>query len=294
MDNSQPVSKMHGCGNDFVVYVDLDEQTTPEEVKKMCASHTGVGADGVIAVIKSRVPEAKYRMKYFNADGSVGQMCGNGIRCFAKYLVDNGLVTEGKIPVDTDAGMIVPEVLENTPREAIVKVNMGRPILQDIKQVTLPADKDGLVHVPFQKLTGTYIGMGNPHVIFFVEKGKAEQYVKEYGSQIEHMTATFPTKTNVEFVEINNRKDLTMHVWERAVGLTLACGTGACATLVAAVLQGFAETQAKVHLPGGTLEISWEGKDAPVFMTGPATNVFNIQNLQELLLDAKKTKKPLG
>lgn len=274
------IQKMHGIGNDFVVYTDFDERTTAEDVRKICDRHFGIGADGVITVTKSRIPEATYRMKYFNADGSLGEMCGNGIRCFAKYLLDNKLVKrKGKIFVDTDAGIIIPEVLENTSDEALVKVNMGQPVFYDPQQVSLLPNKKGLVHVTFHNMKGVYMGMGNPHVIFFVEKGQAKEFAQKYGSQIENMTNLFPQKTNVEFVEIDNRKNVTLHVWERGCGITLACGTGACATLVAATLLGLTNNVAKVHLPGGTLEISWEGNDTPIFMTGPAQNVFEIQDL---------------
>lgn len=285
-DISYPITKMHGTGNDFVFYVDMDEKTTPDHVRKICAVHTGVGADGVITVTKSRTPKAKYRMKYFNADGSLAEMCGNGIRCFAKYLLDNKFVLEkGKIPVDTDAGIIIPEILENSEKEARVLVNMGKPILYNPDQIALSPDKSGLVTVPFKNFKGTYISMGNPHIIFFVEKGKAKDYTKEYGSQIEHTTSLFPQKTNVEFVEVNSKKDLTMHVWERGAGLTLSCGTGACAVLVAAVLNNYVDNKAKIHLPGGDLEVVWDGKEESVFMTGNAVNVFTIESIGKFLFN---------
>jgi len=279
---------MHGTGNDFVVYVDFDERTTPDIVKRICIIHTGIGADGVIAVSKSRTLKAKYRMKYFNSDGSLGEMCGNGIRCFAKYLLDNKLINKkGKVSVDTDAGIIIPNVLENSEKEALIRVDMGKPVFYNAEQIIKRRSKDGSVHFAFSltsrdgkkhKLDGVYIGIGNPHAVFFVEKGNAAKYAREFGPQIEVMTNIFPQKTNVEFVEVNNRKELTMYVWERSVGLTLACGTGACAVLVAAVLQGYSERIAKIQLLGGALEISWDRNDSHVFMTGPAVNVFTISN----------------
>lgn len=291
-DPKYPITKMHGTGNDFVMYVDFDERTTPSDVRKISDRHFGVGADGVITVTKSRVPDAKYRMKYFNSDGSFAEMCGNGIRCFAKYLVDNRFVSgNGKIPVDTDSGIIIPEVLKNSEKEAMVKVNMGEPVLKNSKQVALEINNKGIVQVEVEvtnsknnkvKLTGTYVGVGNPHVIFFVKKGESENYAKEFGSQIEQNTKIFPQKTNVEFVEINNDKDLTVNVWERGAGLTLSCGTGACATFAAAVLNGISEKSAKLHVPGGTLDLSWAGKGQPIFMTGPAVNVFHIDNFDLL------------
>lgn len=281
--------KMHGLGNDFVVYVDFNEKTTPSMVRKICKFHTGVGADGVITVTKSRLKEAKYRMKYFNADGSTAEMCGNGIRCFAKYLLDNKLVSKkGKIPVETGAGLIIPEVLKNLQKEALVRVNMGKPVLQNLDQVTLSSGKNGVVGISLEvkdkKLKGTYISIGNPHVVFFVDNGLAKKYAKELGPEIEKMTSIFPKKVNVEFVEVNNKKDLTMHVWERGVGLTLACGTGACAVLAVSVLNGYSNNTATIHLPGGDLEVSWKGGDSPIYMTGSATNVFEIKDIEKLLL----------
>lgn len=287
-NSSFPITKMHGIGNDFVVYEDFEQRTTAEDVRKICDRHFGIGADGVITVVTSRIPGVLYRMKYFNADGTLGEMCGNGIRCFAKYLLDNRLVKQkGKIPVDTDAGLIIPEILENTPEEALVKVNMGQPIFYDPQQVSLSPNKKGLVNFVFKNMKGIYIGMGNPHVIFFVEKGQAKEFAGKYGSQIENMTKIFTEKTNVEFVEITNKRNLTMHVWERGCGVTLACGTGACATFVAAVLQGLVDDNAKIHLPGGTLEISWGGNDSPVFMTGSAVNSFQIKDLQSIITTKK-------
>lgn len=286
-DKRFPVTKMHGLGNDFVVYTDFEERTTPDIVKKLCDRHMGIGADGAISVVKSRIPQAKYRMKYFNSDGSLVEMCGNGIRCFAKYLFDNKFVTKkGKIPVDTDAGIIIPEILSNNAREAMIKVNMGVPVSYNKKQVAIKPGADGLVKIPFPlkrimdrsllKLAGTFISMGNPHVVFFVEKGQAEKLTKEYGPQIEVLKEIFPQKTNIEFVEINSRKDLTVHVWERGCGYTLACGTGACAVLAASVVNKLTDKSAKVKLPGGLLEIDWEGNGRPIFMTGLAKNVCKI------------------
>lgn len=282
---SYPIMKMHGCGNDFILYVDFEEHTTPEQVRKMCEFHTGIGADGVITVTRSRMPQAKYKMKYFNSDGSTAEMCGNGIRCFAKYLLDNKLVTKkGEIPVETGAGIIIPEVLKNSSKEALVRVNMGKPVLYNPEQVTLSPNKNGVVSVSLKiknkKIKGSYMGMGNPHVVFFVDKGFAQEYAKELGPQIELMTSIFPKKTNVEFVEVNNEKDLTVYVWERGAGFTLACGTGACATLAAAILNGYSASLATIHLPGGDLEVSWKGGEKDVYMTGTATNVFRISDLQ--------------
>lgn len=287
-DPKYPITKMHGTGNDFVLYVDFEERTTPDDVRKICDRHFGVGADGVITVAKSRVKDARYRMKYFNSDGSFSEMCGNGIRCFAKYLVDNKLSVRGKIPVDTDAGIIIPEVIKNNGNEAVVRVDMGKPVFVNPKHTAVSPDKNGIVRIEVdvtnsdkkaEKLSGIYVSMGNPHAVFFVKKGTAGRYAREYGSQIELNTKIFPQKTNVEFVEINNRGDLNIHIWERGVGITLSCGTGACATFAASVLDNITGNSAKVHVPGGTLELEWEGRASSVFMAGPAVNVFKLTDL---------------
>ncbi|HUQ85302.1 MAG TPA: diaminopimelate epimerase [Candidatus Limnocylindrales bacterium] len=294
-DSRYPVTKMHGTGNDFLVYVDLNGETTLEDVRKICASHIGVGADALITITESRDAEASYRMKYFNSDGSFAEMCGNGIRCFVKYLIDNELVSvKDKITVDTDRGNIIAEVIRNSVKEGIVKVNMGIPVFEDSKHTLLPVNNNGSVKFTVSvvnskdkrivKLRGIYISMGNPHAIFFVKKGQGDEFSKEYGPQIEKNIKLFPEGTNVEFVEVNNKKDLTVNVWERAVGITLSCGTGACAAFVASVLNNYVGDLANVNLPGGSLTISWEGIDKPVFMTGPAVNVFNVNSLDKFLL----------
>jgi diaminopimelate epimerase len=294
-DPSFPITKMHGTGNDLVVYVDFDEKTKPKHVRQICDRHYGIGADGVVTITKSRVANAEFRMKYFNSDGSLAEMCGNGIRCFAKYLIDNKLVTgTKKITVDTDAGILIPEVLKNTKIEAQVKVNMGKPMLWNPKHVTKNPGKDGIVRVRFPMsglegkkkiiLDGMYISMGNPHAVFFVKKDLGERYAKEFGRQIEINKKTFPQKTNVEFVEVTDKKNLKVYVWERGSGLTLACGTGACAAFALAILNNYVDTPAKIKLPGGILEMSWEGKGKSIFMSGPTENVFDINDLDKFLL----------
>ncbi|MBN1412833.1 MAG: diaminopimelate epimerase [Spirochaetales bacterium] len=281
-----PVLKMHGCGNDFVVLYDYDEQLTSGQAAQICSRHFGVGSDGLVTVTRSRIKEAAYRMKFFNPDGSLAEMCGNGIRCFAKYLVDRGLVQNpGAIPVDTDAGLLVPEVLENNPVSSMVKVNMNKPVLHSRDQVNLMPGNDGVVRGKVSGLDFTFVSMGNPHAVIFTHS--PEQWVLEYGPGIESNRDMFPQKTNVEFVKVNTPSDLTMRVWERGAGETLACGTGACASLVASVLNGKAANEAVVHLSGGDLRIAWEGNDSPVFMTGKAVNVFeiNTDTLDEYLLN---------
>jgi diaminopimelate epimerase len=273
-----PIVKMHGCGNDFVVLTDFNEKITAEQAKAICSRHFGVGADGLITVVNSRIERVPWRMKFFNPDGSIAEMCGNGIRCFIKYLFDHGLVTvEGSLQVDTDAGIISPEIIKNTEREALVRVNMGIPELYNKSQVNISPGEQGIVRGNVNGHHFTFISMGNPHAVIF--SGQPEKDVKQFGPSIENNKKIFPQKTNVEFIQVLTPERLVMHVWERGAGITLACGTGACAGVVAAVVNGHCQTSATVQLPGGDLAISWEGIGEPVFMTGGATNVFEITPL---------------
>ncbi len=283
--NNKPVLKMQGCGNDFVVLFDLDDKLNQDIVKKICSLHYGVGSDGLIAVMTSRKKEATYRMKFYNPDGSLAEMCGNGIRCFSKYLLDLGLIEKGKeIPFDTDAGLIICIILENNKKEANIKVNMGKPILYDPSQVSMSPSAAGMVKGRIEKFDFTFVSMGNPHAVIFTDN--PENDVKKYGSIIEKNLNIFPKKTNVEFVKVNSKNDLSMFVWERGAGETLACGTGACATLVASCINNFSDNKAVIHLLGGNLTIEWQGNDYPVFMTGGAENVFeiNVDSLDKYLL----------
>lgn len=273
--NGKPVMKIHGCGNDFVLLPDYGDKLECEQVKKICARHFGVGSDGLVVLMESRVPEAKYRMKFYNPDGTTAEMCGNAIRCFAKYLVDLELAVAGEeIPVDTDAGIVKPVIEKNTPQRARVRVNMGIPVFNS-GQVAVDPGENGLVRGETCGMAFTFVSMGNPHAVFFCDN--PPERLKKYGKIIESDTALFPWKTNVEFVRVNSENDLSMHVRERNAGETLACGTGACASMVAAVVNGCIKNNAVVHLPGGDLEIAWEGKGEPVFMTGEACNVFEIK-----------------
>ncbi|MBN2531843.1 MAG: diaminopimelate epimerase [Spirochaetales bacterium] len=272
-----PVLKMHGCGNDFIVLPDFNEKIIPGQVRALCSRHFGVGADGLITIVNSRIDRVPWRMKFFNPDGSIAEMCGNGIRCFVKYLFDHGLISEtGAVPVDTDAGIITPEIIKNADREALVRVNMGIPGLYNQSQVTLSPGERGIVQGNASGHDFTFVSMGNPHAVIF--SGQPEKDVIQSGPLIENNKALFPQKTNVEFVKVISAERLQMHVWERGAGVTLACGTGACAGFVAAVLNGHSRSSATVQLPGGNLMISWEGPGEPVFMTGNATNVFEIES----------------
>jgi diaminopimelate epimerase len=271
-------TKYQGLGNDFIL-VDNRGQTTPrltpQQAAQVCDRHVGIGADGVIFLLPGD-SGANYTMRIYNSDGSEPEMCGNGIRCLARFIAD----LEGKTgaeaqtyTIQTLAGLITPEVQMNGQ----VRVNMGSPRLlaQEIP-TTLSAPDEKVINVPLgvagQTWAVTCVSMGNPHCITFVEDVEAIQ-LAQLGPQFEHH-AVFPQRTNTEFIEVVRPDYLKMRVWERGAGATLACGTGACASLVAGVLTGHCATTATVELPGGPLHIEWSALDQAVFMTGPAQKVF--------------------
>ena len=291
-----PIMKMQGCGNDFVVMTDVNEQITPEQARVICDRHFGIGADGLITILKSRVKGAKYRMKFFNPDGTIAEMCGNGIRCFAKYLGDHNSSGFTVQNVDTDRGIVRPEIVSNSDVEALVKVDMGIPNLYDPTQVKRGSAGEYGVRLEGDVIRGrikgvnfTFVSMGNPHAVVFTDD--PDKDVKLYGSILETYLDVFPKKTNVEFVKVNSSTDLTMRVWERGAGVTLACGTGACASLVASVLNNYVTDYAKIHLLGGDLDVSWDvaNRNNHVFMTGPAKNVYEIKarDLDQYLFGGK-------
>jgi len=278
MSTSIEFVKMHGLGNDFII-VDCYRhpysvgQLVPASVP-LCDRHVGIGGDGLILVLPSR--QADFRMRIINNDGSEAEMCGNGIRCFAKYLYEHGLTRQTTFTIETLAGIITPALLLDGDRVQAVRVDMGEPRLE---RATIPMlGSAGQVvneplHVSEESFAITAVSMGNPHAIIFVDD-VVQFPVEQYGPLIEKHSA-FPRKTNVEFVQILSPTALKMRVWERGAGITLACGTGACATLVAAVLTGNSERSATVGLPGGPLAITWSDEDNHVYMTGPAEEVFS-------------------
>ncbi len=265
-------SKMEGLGNDFVVFDDRDERigknySYNELSVKLCDRHFGV-------VLNSSTHDIKYRI--FNPDGSEPQMCGNGMRCFAKFVFENGIVAKEEFKVETLAGTIIPKVNVVNGKVETVRVDMGEPITTAAKvpfiskletSVSEELNIDGTV------MNVTAVSMGNPHAVFFVEKA-TDSLVKTMGPKIE-IHERFPEKTNVEFIEVLSRNEMNMRVWERGAGETLACGTGACATLVAAVLNNKTDNKALIHLMGGDLTIEWNRESNHVFKTGPAKLVFN-------------------
>ena len=271
-------TKMHGLGNDYV-YVDGHEQNLERfNLGKLSAlvsdRHFGVGSDGLILILPSDV--ADFRMRIFNPDESESNMCGNGMRCCAKYVYDHGLTDRTELSFETLAGIIKPELTVADGEVSSVTVDMGEPRLarKDIPMTGEPADEpviDEELDVEGQTVRITCVSMGNPHCIQFVDSVE-DAPVKTLGPNIEYHPA-FPDRTNVEFIEIVDREHVKMRVWERGAGETLACGTGASATAVACALNDLTDRSVEVELLGGTLEIEWAANDH-VFMTGPATEVF--------------------
>ncbi len=277
-------TKMHGIGNDYV-YMDCTKKRleNPEELARLVSDrHKGIGADGLILIQPSE--EADFEMAMYNADGSYGKMCGNGIRCVAKYVYDNGLTDKTELKIVSGGAVKYLKLLVKGGRVEKVRVNMGEPVLEPEK-IPVIGKGEALIGEPVvvdnQVYEMTCVSMGNPHAVVFlddVERLKLE----ELGPKFENHER-FPDRINTEFVRRIDRKNLQMRVWERGSGETMACGTGACATAVAAVLNGLAERDVTVHLLGGSLEISWDEKDNCVYMTGPAATVFTGEfDLEEL------------
>lgn len=270
-------SKWHGLGNDFVIVNGFTEQITDYEAaaREVCDRHFGVGADGLVLVLPSAV--ADFQMRIFNSDGSEAEMCGNVTRCVARYVYEQGLTDKTRLTIETKAGLIKPELLQ-ADGETQVRVDMGEPRLvpTEIPVVDIPGNPivSAPIQVAGQEYAVTCVSMGNPHCVIFVND-MSQVPLAEVGPQLE-TAAYFPRKINVEFVEVLDEERVRMRVWERGAGITMACGTGACATLVAAVLNAKTKRKATVVLDGGELIIEW-GTDNHVYMTGPATEVFRGQ-----------------
>jgi diaminopimelate epimerase len=268
--------KYHGLGNDFIL-VDNRQQSepliTPEQAVSWCDRHFGIGADGVIFALPGQA-DTDYTMRIFNSDGSEPEMCGNGIRCLARFIADlEGESAKEIYRIHTLAGVIIPKLEANGQ----VTVDMGKPRLLAAEiPTTLAAADQQVVSVAIEAAEKSWqvtcVSMGNPHCITFVEDVAAIA-LEAIGPQFEHHP-TFPQRTNTEFIEVVSRDYLKMRVWERGAGITLACGTGACAALAAGVLNGLCDRRATVELPGGCLEIEWSEVDQRLYMTGPAQQVF--------------------
>ena len=269
-------TKMHGAGNDYV-YVDgfAESVDDPAELAKAVSDrHFGVGGDGLILILPSTV--ADVRMRMFNADGSEAEMCGNGLRCVAKYAYDHGLVKGLEVVVETGAGLLPVKLFANAAGKVDrVQVNMGRPRLSraEIPMTGPPAERviDRELTILDRTFRISCVSMGNPHCVIFVDDVDAFP-VATYGPVIEHHEL-FPRRTNVEFVQVISASEVRQRTWERGAGETLACGTGASAVTVAGLLTGRTGSRLLNHLAGGDLELTWDG-DGEVFMTGPAVEVF--------------------
>ena len=269
-------TKMHGIGNDYV-YVNCFEESVknPAEVSKFVSDrHFGIGSDGLILISPSAI--ADFRMNIYNADGSQAEMCGNGIRCVAKYVYDYGLTDKTDISVETLAGIKYLRLQVENGKVASVEVNMGAPILEP-KEIPVAVEESPVVNVPVEVKGKIYhmtcVSMGNPHAIIFMNNVK-DLDIEAIGPYFENHTV-FPKRTNTEFVEVLDRNTVNMRVWERGSDETLACGTGACATTVACILNDKTENEVTVHLLGGDLKIRWDRDANQVYMTGPATVVFD-------------------
>lgn len=265
-------TKMHGAGNDYI-YIDATREVpeAPEALAQAVSDrHFGVGSDGLVLIMKS--DKADFRMRMFNADGSEAEMCGNATRCIGKYVYDKGLTYKTELTLETRAGIKYLTLHVSDGEVESVTVDMGEPILTPADVPAASADPEVKISEK-ERICGkeyaiTAVSMGNPHAVIFVDE-VTDRLVLGEGSAIES-APIFPKKTNVEFARIIDRNNIEMRVWERGTGETLACGTGACATAVAAVLNGMTDRDVNLHLLGGSLHIKWDTETGHVLMTGPA------------------------
>ena len=269
-------TKMHGLGNDYV-YMDAINQkieNRKELARIVSDRHFGIGADGLILICPSKI--ADFKMQMFNSDGSEAEMCGNGIRCVGKFVYDKKLTDKNIITIETLAGIKTLEMTVENEKISKVKVDMGEPIFIPekipVKSEETPV-KNLKIKAEDKEFIFTCVSMGNPHSVTFIRQDIDNFDILKYGKLIE-VNEAFPSRTNVEFINIIDDKTLKMRVWERGSGETLACGTGACAAAVSAVLNGYTSRKVTVKLLGGNLEIEWDEKDNHVYMTGSATEVF--------------------
>lgn len=270
-------TKMHGIGNDYV-YVNNFEEHLSGDMSALAIAvsdrHKGVGSDGLILIEPSEVADARMRM--FNADGSESEMCGNGIRCVAKYVYDHGIAQKDQLTIETGAGVLTVGLTLRNSLVELVRVDMGRPILMSAQIPTLlPGDPP--INMPLEvaekTLEVTCVSMGNPHCVTYVDE-LSDDWVHRIGPRVERHAA-FPKRVNAEFIQVISRHEVNMRVWERGSGETQACGTGACAVCVAGVLTGRTDHNLLVHLLGGDLRIEWDIANDHIYMTGSATEVFS-------------------
>jgi diaminopimelate epimerase len=258
-----PFTKMHGCGNDYI-YINVAQYPVDDPVQaaiRWSDRHKGIGSDGLVLIDKSPIPEADFSMRIFNADGSEAMMCGNASRCIGKYLYERGLTTKTEIRLLTLSGIKILLLHVNKGIVESVTVDMGEPILENATQFIASRGLD----------KGTFVSMGNPHYVIFTDD---VDQVGETGRILEQHPA-FPQRCNIEFARIEADGSIRTRVWERGSGITQACGTGACATAVAAVLTGRASRKTNIIMDGGTLSIEWRESDNHIYKTGPAAFVFD-------------------
>ncbi len=271
-------TKMHGCGNDYI-YIDCFKETVTNESElavKLSDRHFGIGGDGIILIKKGTA--ADFEMVMYNPDGTRAEMCGNAIRCVAKYVFDNGYTDKTSFSIESMGAVKYIDVTVENGEVVLARVDMGAPIL---KSADVPVNSNNekviseKITVAGREFNMTCVSMGNPHAVMFIEEHPSDFDLDFYGAKFECNTDIFPNRINAEFAKVIDRKNIEMRVFERGTGETLACGTGTCATVVAAILNGYADNDVTVHLIGGDLQIQWSGQEEDsVFMTGPAATVF--------------------
>ena len=275
-------TKMHGIGNDYIyidcVTVPFESVTalSPARLAELVSDrHFGIGSDGLILIRPSEI--ADFEMEMYNADGSRGEMCGNGIRCVGKYVYDRGLTDQTHITVETLGGIKQLELLTENKKAVQIRVDMGRPEFA-AEKIPVRAEQKEVINAPLivngREYPVTCVSMGNPHCVVFLEEDVRNLNLPEIGPHFENHEK-FPQRINTEFINVLDQRTLRMRVWERGSGETLACGTGACAAAAAAIVNGYTDTEVTVRLLGGDLEIQWDGKSGTVYMTGPAAFVFD-------------------
>ena len=272
-------TKMHGAGNDYI-YVNTMKYDIPDPSATAIAwsrPHFGIGSDGLILIGRASTPDADFSMRIFNNDGSEAMMCGNGTRCVAKYLHDKGLTDKNPIRLETLSGIKVLNLhLDADGKVETVTVDMGEPIFEDSKQFNptqLPSLNCQLSSFNLQQSSGTFVSMGNPHFVIFTDEDVEKLPIEVYGPQLEHHPA-FPQRCNIEFAQLRADGIVRVRVWERGSGITLACGTGACATAVAAAITGRTGRRCTIEMDGGVLQIEWDEATNHVLKTGPAAIVY--------------------
>lgn len=271
-------TKMHGCGNDYI-YIDCFKETVTNEsalAVKLSDRHFGIGGDGIILIKKGT--KADFEMMMYNPDGTRAEMCGNAIRCVAKYVYDNGYTDKTSFSIESMGAVKYIDVTVENGKVILAKVDMGAPILKAADVPVNSGNKKVIsekITVAGREFNMTCVSMGNPHAVMFIDEHPKDFDLDFYGAKFECNTDVFPNRVNAEFAKVIDRRNIEMRVFERGTGETLACGTGTCATVVSAILNGYVDNDVTVHLIGGDLQIQWSGKEEDsVFMTGPAATVF--------------------